>query len=157
MKADGTRIEPWADTWARLARYPVHTQLLQVLAIDSVTAGDVVDDHIACDVVQGLLPRDAARRPSDHHSELELPIRLRHIGGQDDRVERPRDSRLCLAEEKWRPVSGPLIHHLRAGCEPLLETQAFVFVIRLGNEELHHVLFVVRAGTEDLSGRFTGG
>src|SRR5262249_42096277 len=61
------------DRRKRLRDLPGHPLTADEL---EVASADVVDDRVAGDIVQRLLPRHEARGASDDHAELDLPVEL---------------------------------------------------------------------------------
>jgi hypothetical protein len=62
------------------------------LATLDVARGDVVEDHVAADVLHRLLGREPRSRLRDHDGQLELVVELLgQVLGVDDRVVRAHD------------------------------------------------------------------
>ena len=61
--------------------------------------GDVVGDAIAGDVIEGVLLRDIACAPADHHRELDFPVSLLRPLRQHGLVVRADDAVRSLVED----------------------------------------------------------
>ncbi len=102
-------------------------------------------------MVERLGPGNAAGRPADHHGQLQLPIRLRHVVGQFDRVVGTDQGR-GQRDEHEGPAARRAHVHDPLGVRPQLRLRGLGVAGQTAiDQQVDHVLAVVGAGAEDLA------